>query len=88
LGEFECGGGRVERSLEIDGKISIECSEVLCSLTDLEKFSRVVRGHWGIENQQHWILDIHFEEDKNRIRTDHAPENLALMRNGIEFNSP
>jgi predicted transposase YbfD/YdcC len=49
-------------------------------LTDLEKLSRVVRGHWGIENQQHWILDIHFEEDKSRTRTDHAPENLALMR--------
>jgi len=72
--------GRVERSREIDGKVSIERSEFLCSFADLEKFSRVVRGHWGIENQQHWVLDVHFEEDKNRTRTDHAPENLALMR--------
>ena len=38
-----------------------------------------MRGHWGIENQQHWVLDIHFEEDENRTRTNHAPENLALM---------
>ncbi|MGZ8907861.1 MAG: ISAs1 family transposase [Methylobacter sp.] len=72
--------GRVERSREIYGKVSIERSEFLCSFADLEKFSRVVRGHWGIENQQHWVLDIYFEEDKNRTRTDHAPENLALMR--------
>ncbi len=78
--------GRVERSREIDGKVSIERSEFLYSFTDLEKFSRVVRGHWGSENQQHGVLDTHFEDDKNRIRADHARENLALMRNGIEFN--
>ena len=65
--------------LEIDGKVSIEHSGFLCSFTDLEKFSRVVRGHWDIENWQHWVLDIHFEEDKNRTRTDHSQENLALM---------
>ena len=72
--------GRVERSRAIDGKVSIERSEFPCSFTGLEKLSRVVRGLWGIENQQHWVLDIHFEENKNRTRTDHAPENLALMR--------
>ena len=72
--------GWVVRSLEIDGKVSIEHSEFLSSFTDLEKFSCVVRGHWGIENQQHWVLDIHFEENINRTRTDHAPENLALVR--------
>lgn len=41
---------------------------------------KIVRGHWGIENNLHWILDVVFAEDKNRSRSDHAPENLAVLR--------
>lgn len=41
---------------------------------------KVVRGHWSIENNLHWILDVVFGEDKNRSRLDHAPENLAVLR--------
>lgn len=40
----------------------------------------VTRSHWGIENQLHWVLDVHFAEDGNRARKDHAPENLAILR--------
>src|SRR5580693_961686 len=38
------------------------------------------RSHWGIENQLHWVLDVHFAEDANRARKDNAPENLAILR--------
>ncbi len=40
----------------------------------------MIRGHWGIENQLHWCLDVGFREDESRIRTDHGPENIALLR--------
>jgi predicted transposase YbfD/YdcC len=40
----------------------------------------VTRSHWAIENQLHWVLDVHFAEDGNRARKDNAPENLALLR--------
>jgi predicted transposase YbfD/YdcC len=40
----------------------------------------VTRSHWGIENQLHWVLDVHFAEDANRARKDNAPENLAILR--------
>jgi predicted transposase YbfD/YdcC len=46
----------------------------------LERFAQSVRQHWAIENRQHWVLDVLFEEDGNRTRKDHAPENLALIR--------
>jgi predicted transposase YbfD/YdcC len=45
-----------------------------------KKFSPVVRGHWGIENSLHWVLDVVFAEDQSRVRKDHGPENLGLLR--------
>jgi predicted transposase YbfD/YdcC len=39
-----------------------------------------VRGHWSVENQLHWALDVVFREDQSPIRKDHAPRNLSLLR--------
>lgn len=38
------------------------------------------RGHWNIENQLHWVLDVAFREDHCRVRKDHAPANLTVLR--------
>lgn len=43
-------------------------------------YASYVRGHWGIENGQHWVLDVCFDEDHSRMRTDHSAENMALLR--------
>lgn len=40
----------------------------------------LVRGHWGIENGLHWVLDVVFDEDRSRIREGHAGANLAMIR--------
>jgi predicted transposase YbfD/YdcC len=47
--------------------------------TALEMAERI-RGHWGIENNLHWVLDVVFHEDQSRIREGHAGENLGLLR--------
>jgi predicted transposase YbfD/YdcC len=39
-----------------------------------------VRGHWGIENGLHWVLDVVFHEDRSRVREGNAGSNLALIR--------
>lgn len=39
-----------------------------------------VRGHWGIENGLHWVLDVVFREDDSRTRSGHAAVNLAMLR--------
>jgi predicted transposase YbfD/YdcC len=39
-----------------------------------------VRAHWGIENRQHWVLDVVLHEDRARSRKDNAAQNLALLR--------
>jgi len=38
-------------------------------------------GHWGIENKLHWVRDVTFGEDSSRIRSGHAPEIFAALRN-------
>ena len=49
-------------------------------VVDAKAFGAMIRGHWGIENQLHGCLDVGFREDESRVRTDHGPENLALLR--------
>lgn len=41
---------------------------------------QTVRGHWGIENRLHWVLDVVFNEDRGRARKDNGPENFAVLR--------
>ena len=41
---------------------------------------RGVRGHWGVENSLHWVLDDTFQEDRGRLRTGHAARNMAALR--------
>jgi predicted transposase YbfD/YdcC len=41
---------------------------------------RHIRGHWGIENGLHWVLDVAFREDANRTRLRNAGANLGLVR--------
>jgi predicted transposase YbfD/YdcC len=43
-------------------------------------FLKSIREHWQIENGLHWVLDIAFREDESRIRKDHAPQNMAVLR--------
>jgi predicted transposase YbfD/YdcC len=84
--------GRVESTRIIGDQISTECRYFLSSFTDPERFAARVRGHWGIENQQHWVLDVQFGEDACRTRNDHSAENLALIRrialNVLRHNGP
>ena len=72
--------GRVESTRIIGDQTSTECRYFLCSFPDQDRFAATVRGHWGIENLQHWVLDVQFGEDACRARRDHSAENLALMR--------
>jgi predicted transposase YbfD/YdcC len=45
-----------------------------------KQYGVALRGHWGIENNLHWQLDITFGEDANRVQRRHGAENLALVR--------
>jgi predicted transposase YbfD/YdcC len=73
--------GLVEANREVKGESSRERRYYLSSLeVDAERLAEAVRGHWGIENSTHWILDVVFREDDSRVRVGYAAENLALIR--------
>ena len=73
--------GMVEAIQEVGGKPTVERRYYLSSLPlGVEKFGRAVRGHWGVENKLHWVLDVCFREDQSRARTGYAAENLATLR--------
>ncbi len=71
----------IEETREIGEKTSIERRFFISTLPpDAEKIARAVRAHWSVENNLHWTLDVVFDEDRSRIRKDHAPENMAIVR--------
>jgi len=73
--------GMVESIREVDGKSSVERRYYLSSLPlNVELFARAVRGHWGVENKLHWVMDVCFGEDQSRARAGYAAENLATLR--------
>ncbi len=43
-------------------------------------FNMLARGHWSIENQLHWNLDVTFLEDACRARKGYAALNLSTIR--------
>lgn len=73
--------GCVESQRQVGDKITWEKRYYLLSLPlDAARFATAVRGHWSIENQLHWILDVGFREDQSRSTQGYSAENLAVIR--------
>ncbi len=48
--------------------------------TNAKHHMQATRDHWRIENSLHWVLDLAFNQDRSRVRKDHAAANLAVLR--------
>lgn len=73
--------GKVESIREIKGEKSRETRYyILDKDYTAEEMSKIVRGHWKIENNLHWVLDVHFQEDRCKVKQETAMQNLSLVR--------
>lgn len=70
------------------GKAGRWRTETVYAITDLRPHQATaaelagwVRGHWQIENALHWVRDVTFAEDLSQVRTGHAPQVMASLRN-------
>lgn len=72
---------RVERVGTRGGK---QYHDVACYISSrmgtAPEFSQGIRGHWGIENQLHWVKDVVLNEDRSTIHLGNAPANLSVVR--------
>lgn len=73
--------GMVRREWEENGKQYQQTRYyILSRKMNAQDFLKAVRGHWGIENNLHWVMDVTFGEDRCRAREKYAAQNLALLR--------
>ncbi len=74
-------GIAISERVDTQGRQSMETRYYILSrqITACE-FAEAARGHWGIENNLHWQLDVSFREDQCRVCRDHAPANLSVIR--------
>lgn len=72
----------IERHRTVGEKTSVERAYYIASHKHVSAkwLSHAIRSHWAIENKLHWSLDMAFDEDRIRVRTGHAAENMALLR--------
>lgn len=66
---------------EVDGKATA-ARRLYCLSKPMSaaRILAVVRAHWSVENQLHWVLDVILDEDAARNRKDNGPENLGVLR--------
>lgn len=70
---------RAERRM--DHEVTVKFRYYISSLaTGAHHHLDIVRGHWSIENQVHWVLDVAFREDDSRVRKGNGPQNFAILR--------
>ncbi len=72
---------KVESKAELKDRCRFETRYYIASAPlSAQAAAAAIRGHWGIENQLHWVLDVVFNEDQSRLRKGHGAANMAVVR--------
>ena len=80
-------GIEITRERTVKGKTTVEVVYAMTSLpaqeAGAERLAGLVREHWGIENELHYVRDVTLGEDACRVRKGSAPQVLAAVRNVV-----
>ena len=72
---------RVQSRAELSDRSRLETRYYISSAAlSAREAADAVRGHWSIENQLHWVLDVTFADDQSRLRKGHGAKNMATVR--------
>jgi predicted transposase YbfD/YdcC len=72
---------RVESKAELKDRCRFETRYYVASAPlSAQAAAGAIRGHWGMEKQLHWVLDVVFNEDQSRLRKGHDAANMAIVR--------
>ena len=79
--------GMVKRILKVTATVvkqekkTVETRYYISDLkVDAKEFLHIIRSHWAIENSLHYVKDVAFLEDFNRMRTSQIPTVTSLLR--------
>ena len=76
-----CSVAWVDATRTVGEKTSKERRYYISSLPmDAVVAGRCIRGHWGVENGLHYVLDVSFGDDASRVRCGYGAENLHRMK--------
>jgi len=72
---------RIEATRTVGDRSSTDNRYCISSrhLSAIEALEAVL-GHWGIENDLHWTLDVAFGEDDCNVRAGNAAANFSIVR--------
>lgn len=66
---------------EVRGEVIAGVTSLDPDRADAARLLGLVRGHWSIENQSHWVRDVTFDEDRSQVRCGNIPQVMATLRN-------
>lgn len=72
--------GRIESKRVTPKSESTESRFFLLAFEDINAFAKAARAHWSIENEQHYVLDVTFNEDASQIVHRRGGENMSILR--------
>jgi predicted transposase YbfD/YdcC len=71
----------VTRKGEREGRQTEETAYYISSREwEADEVAKHIQGHWTIENNLHWSLDVAFNEDSSKIHLGYSAENLSVIR--------
>jgi predicted transposase YbfD/YdcC len=73
----------LKKTGEVREEVVAGVTSLLPERADAARLLTLVRGHWHIENQSHWVRDVTLDEDRSQVRCGNIPQVMATLRNTV-----